>query len=248
MYGLVSEGDPFKVFTRRGSLGDALVIRFECKEGMGVLGIRKGGRTEPSPAVAYEEEDIEPASLRAGRFVHVLPSGQRQSYALSRISAEVAGRLPSDRWVELKPHTEYGFRYLVAPEADLDKTTASVQLGRAAEAAPRWASSPSPSPPPFNGPSSNVGGQQGLREPTVPVREPTVPAREPTAPMPASVAETALRLLSHDQAIDHLKVEMHKVHQLQQRVLDLEEALRRSRSRERDLIELLAKWDVTSGV
>ena len=40
---------------------------------------------------------------------------------------------------------------------------------------------------------------------------------------------------------------MHKVHVLQQRVGELEEALRRSRARERDLIDLLAKWDANRG-
>jgi hypothetical protein len=240
MYGLISEGDPFKVFTRRGSVGDGLVIRFECKEGMGVLGIRKGGRTEPSPAVAHEEEDIDPGSLRAGRFVHVLPSGQRQSYALSRISAEVSVRLPTDRWVELKPHTEYGFRYLVAPEGDLDGTTATVRLPGDASAGQPPRPGPTPPAPPPPPPSVAV------REPTIPVREPTLPApREPTAPL-QSVAETALRMLSREQAIDHLKAEMHKVHQLQQRVQELEEGLRRSRSRERDLMTLLQKWDAGS--
>src|SRR6185503_6184676 len=129
MYGLVTEGEPFRVFARRENVGTGgLVIRFECKEGMGILGIRKAGRTDPSPSAAYEEEEIDPASLRAGRFVHVLPSGQRQSYALSRISAEVTNRMPYDRWIELKPHTEYGFRYLVAPDGDLDGTVASVQI------------------------------------------------------------------------------------------------------------------------
>ena len=129
MYGLFSEGEPFRVFARRESPGtDALVLKFECKEGMGILGLRKSGRTDPVPAPAYEEEDIDPGALRAGRFVHVLPSGQRQSYALSRISSDVAGRMPIERWVELKPHTEYGFRYLVVPETDLDSTTASVRV------------------------------------------------------------------------------------------------------------------------
>ncbi|MCA9491723.1 MAG: hypothetical protein KC621_17450, partial [Myxococcales bacterium] len=120
-YGLVIEGEPFNVFARREGAGsEALVLKFECKDGMGILGIRKAGRSDPPPSTAYEESDIEPGSLRAGRFVHVLGSGQRQSYALSRISTEVAARLPADRWVELRPHTEYGFRYLVAPDEQLD--------------------------------------------------------------------------------------------------------------------------------
>ena len=120
MYGII-EGEPFQVYARRQSNGPNLVIRFECKEGMGILGIRKVGRQDPAPSAAYEEEEIDPASLRAGRFVHVLSSGQRQSYALSRISTEVAARLPTTAWVELKPQTEYGFRYLVAPEGELGR-------------------------------------------------------------------------------------------------------------------------------
>ena len=115
MYG-IQEGEPFQVFVRRQSQNAQLVIRFECKDGMGILGIRKQGRSDPPPSSAYEEEDIDPSSLRAGRFVHVLSTGQRQSYALSRISGDIAQRLPTDSWIELKPQTEYGFRYLVAPD------------------------------------------------------------------------------------------------------------------------------------
>lgn len=232
MYGHVADGEPFRVFTRRETGGGpALVIRFECKEGMGVLGIRKTGRTDPPPAVAAEEEEIDPVSLRAGRFVHVLPSGQRQSYALSRLSADVAQRLPNDRWVELRPHTEYGFRYLVAPDADLNGTTAAVQV-----AAP-----PPPPPaevPPLMGSGPATANRGAPREATMPIREPTIPLREPTAPIPDAV----LRAMTREQAIEQLKGELMKVQMLQQRILDLEEGLRRSRTRERDLIDLLAKW------
>ena len=264
MYGLVTEGDPFRVYTRRNNAGGALIIRFECKEGMGVLGIRKSGRTDPAPSVAYEEEDIDPTSLRAGRFVHVLPSGQRQSYALSRISAEVAVRLPSDRWVELKPHTEYGFRYLVAPDNELDGTTAAVELDARPAPSPSAPSTPRavPRAVPHAAPHAASHAappkaaipvasplQSPPREPTIPAppaHPPTIPTHDQNTPLP-SIAEAALRGLSREQAIEHLKVEMHKVHTLQRRLTDLEDSLKRSRARERDLIELLAKWDASRG-
>ncbi|MEQ1505940.1 MAG: hypothetical protein ABMB14_27135 [Myxococcota bacterium] len=279
MYGLVTEGEPFRVFARRESTGaNALVIRFECKEGMGVLGLRKSGRSDPAPSAAYEEEEIDPASLRAGRFVHVLPSGQRQSYALSRISADVAGRLPTDRWVELKPHTEYGFRYLVAPDAELDGTKAAVQIAGAAGAgradAAREPTIPIHREPPQPHGVASAGSvapqphamapapmastpmaaplAAGLREVSLPIREatgplppvaPSGPISVPIPPAPAVISDAAMRVMSKDQVIDALRAEIHKVHVLQQRVVDLEEGVRRSRARERDLIELLAKWE-----
>ena len=323
MYGLVTEGEPFSVFARRENAGTGgLVIRFECKEGMGILGIRKSGRTDPAPSAAYEEEEIEPASLRAGRFVHVLPSGQRQSYALSRISAEVTNRMPYDRWIALKPHTEYGFRYLVAPDSDLDGTVASIRVGPATlppsstpepaaspvrqqhaaqqhaaqqsaglEQTPlpasRSADTPEPVPrfelPPAREPTGPVPSSP---IPSSPIPSLSSPSAEPPAPLPVStgpmptphpgatghgaprsgvrevqrdrapaslpptqtpmapnIAENALRMMPKEVAIDHLKAEMQKVHVLQQRIAELEDTLRRSRMRERDLLELLSKWD-----
>lgn len=281
MYGLVTEGEPFVVFARRENAGTGgLVIRFECKEGMGILGIRKSGRTDPAPSAAYEEEEIEPASLRAGRFVHVLPSGQRQSYALSRISAEVTNRMPYDRWIGLKPHTEYGFRYLVAPDTELDGTVASIRVAPEPAPAPsepapapvRAADTPDPVPrfelPPVREPTGPIPvlTLSPLAETPLPVAtRPAAPAREirrappslppnlPAAipagmpalqtPMAPSIAENALRMMPKEVAIDHLKAEMQKVHVLQQRIAELEDTLRRSRVRERDLLDLLAKWD-----
>lgn len=267
MYGM-QEGEPFKVFARRESVGSGLVIRFECKEGMGVLGIRKSGRSDPAPVAAYEEEEIEPASLRAGRFVHVLPSGQRQSYALSRLSAEVAGRMPTDRWVELKPHTEYGFRYLVAPDSELDSTVAAVAVGlpraertgpipipaanpsaspAAPDDAPVIESRPEPAPRPAPAPRVSTQPAPERTNPTtgpvpMPPREASTGLPPPQSAMSPVLAEAALKLLTKEQAVDQLRSEMTKVMVLQQRVAELEELVRRSKSRERDLLELLARW------
>jgi hypothetical protein len=232
MYGII-EGEPFRVYARRDSDGsDSLVIRFECQSGMGVLGIRKTGRTDPAPSTNYEEVDIEPGSLRAGRFVHVLASGQRQSYALSRLSPEVARRLPTDAWVELKPHTEYGFRYLIATEDDLLQggTAATVSVSASAEAD---AEETEPAPgTPVKRPKPVASARQA--------GNPALPQR-PT-PMSPALADVALAKLDRDGAVEHLRLEMAKVQQLHNRVVELEAALASSREREADLLDVLSRW------
>lgn len=258
MYGLVVEGEPFQLFARREAGLDTLVLKFECKDGMGVLGIRKVGRTDPPPSVVYEEADVDAASLRAGRFVHVLSTGQRQSYALSRISPEFAARLPADRWVELKPHTEYGFRYLVAPEDQLDPAggavatvaVAAVQVApppaaaAAVAAAPSLGSDPLPTPKPVAVSRVAATPEPVQARATGPASPPASSGAlpPPQAPMSPALANAALGSLTREAAIEHLKGEMAKVHALHARVSELEELLRRSKSREKDLLELLARW------
>ncbi|MCA9492394.1 MAG: hypothetical protein KC621_20820, partial [Myxococcales bacterium] len=64
----------------------------------------------------------------------------------------------------------------------------------------------------------------------------------PQTPMAPPIAEAALQGMNRDQAVEHLKAEMAKVHVLQQRVAELEDQLRRSKGREKDLVDLVAKW------
>jgi len=221
MYGVV-EGEPFQVFARRDSNGAGLVIRFECKEGMGILGIRQMGRKDPTPSAVYEEENIEPSALRAGRFVHVLGTGQRLSYALSRISPEVAAELPSDSWTALRPQTEYGFRYLVVPGAVDGPTPEALTLPDPEESRPTpKASSPPerPSPPPVA--PAGSGSQ---------------------VPMAPQLARSALDGLGREQAIEYLRAEMVRVEELSRRIAELEASLQRSTGREQDLLEVLARW------
>ena len=228
MYG-IQEGEPFKVFARRQSGGPGLVIRFECKEGMGILGIRMQGRSDPQPSVAYEEEGIDPTSLRVGRFVHVLGNGQRQSYALSRITTSVAGQLPTDAWAELRPQTEYGFRYLVVPNED---PAPSAAAGVPTAAAPA-AAAPAPAAPSAEGPPPLPAVALEMRPPR--------PANL-QVPVTPPLAESMLADLTREKALDYLKGEMARVHQLQQQVEELGLALARSKSRERDLLNVLSKW------
>ena len=242
MYG-IHEGNAFEVHARRESASDnRLVIRFECKEGMGILGIRKIDRTDPGPSTVYQEGEIDPESLRAGRFVHVLSNGQRQSYALSRLTPDTAARLPADAWVELQPHSEYGFRYLVAPEDKLlaPREPSAPAANVAAVAAAVVAAPVTPSAPPASAPAAAPLG--ALRPPAaVPAATAAgdVPAPVPMAP---ALAHAALARLDRDAAVRHLTEEMAKVATLQQEVQRLEEELQRSASRERDLIALLTRW------
>lgn len=223
MYG-IQEGEPFKVFARRQPGGPGLVIRFECKDGMGILGIRMQGRSDPQPSVAYEEEGIDPSSLRVGRFVHVLANGQRQSYALSRITTSVAGQLPTDAWAELRPQTEYGFRYLVVPDEPLTEASA--------DAAPADPVAAAPAAPPAAAPEA----------PSTAAPQPVPRAAGLQVPVTPPLAESMLSSLGRDQAVDYLKGEMARVAQLQQQVEDLGLALAKSKSRERDLLNVLSKW------
>jgi hypothetical protein len=244
MYGGVNDGQPFDVFVRQDSSEDLrVVIKFECKEGMGVLGIRKVGRIDPAPSGVYQEADVEPASLRAGRFVHVMSSGQRQSYALSRLTEEVAARLPSDAWILLKPHTEYGFRYLVVPEEKLLSTNATASAAVVASAAS--VAAVVPAPPAAAAASGSVGKTMKPAPVSLPPNSDpvaggaSVPAPVPMAP---ALAEAALAGLTQEAAVAHLRAEMAKVAQMQAEVGRLTTEIRRSHERERDLVALLGKW------
>ena len=87
--------ETFAVHIRRENTYETkLVVRFEVLDGgMGVLGLRSPGRTDPPPQVANEESGIEVLHLRAGRFVHVTTDGVRQSYAMSRVTQELIEQL-----------------------------------------------------------------------------------------------------------------------------------------------------------
>lgn len=238
MYG-IHDGSSFEVFVRRDSSPDRLVFRFECKEGMGVLGIRKADRTDPQPSSVYQESDIDPDHLKVGRFVHVLTSGQRQSYALSRIDREVGKRLPDSAWVELEPLTEYGFRYLIVPEGKLvdpgQRQAAAVAVA-AAPGAPAAAPAPAPE-------ASAPAAVKGVARPA-PVASasdaPAVPPRQ--TPMSPALAKDAVARLDRDSAVKHLMEEMAKVATLHAEVDRLKAELETSAGRERDLLGLLSKW------
>lgn len=216
-----SLGDlPFKVLVRPDPVShDALVLQFEVDEGLGVLGLRREGRVEPQPTVHWEETDIAVDLMRAGRFVHVLGGGQRQSYALSRITTEIVRRLPADQWTELRPVTEYGFRYLVVPEevATRRPPPAAVTVSGPLPARTPTGTTPAPAPP----------------------RDDLPPRRVPVDPQ---LARAALEQLSHPDALDLLRRQMAEVEHLHLRVIELEARLEQSRAREQDLLEVLRRW------
>jgi hypothetical protein len=236
--------DPFRVHIRRQNHADPVVVlRFEVKEGMGILGLRQLGRDAPPPSVHHEEQEIDPGALRAGRFVHVLPSGQRQSYALSRLTEDIAGRLPYDAWANLSPVSEFGFRYLVVDEEALIQAP-----GRATVSASQPPSSAQVNPsaaPSLRAPGltatrptsvARVGGASEAKS----VGRASLPPRQ--VPIAPALAEAALRGLDPGDAAGLLKDEMKKVEALHDRLAQVETQLGASQARERDLLEVLSKW------
>ncbi len=242
---------PFAFHLRRDNPYEPVVtVRFEVLDGgMGVLGLRVPGRTDPPPSLHAEESNISVDALRAGRFVHVVSGGTRQSYALSRITKEVIEALPDDRWVALDAVTEYGFRYLVPPKDLGEQVKPKVQLqpvkreavaediGRVANLikAPRPASV-APAGGLAKAPAEHMPEAtltpQGASTDIAPRQVPVAPA----------LAESALDGLSLEQARDYLKAEMAKVEALHNHAARLERELAASRAREADLLEVLKRW------
>ncbi|MCB9678750.1 MAG: hypothetical protein H6737_26845 [Alphaproteobacteria bacterium] len=239
--------DPFRMWVRRDEgYESACTVRFETEHGRAVLSLRVPGREDPDPVSHYEEENIPPDALRQGRFVHVLPGGNRRSYALSRLTPDLLEKLPGSRWVELEPLTEFGFRYMIFPKdlpiGDANTAVAAPAPAAPAPAAPTAAAAPAaaapagqavqakrPAPVAKAGAAAPAAGQ-------VPAR----PARQ--TPMAPELAHEALSQLSHQAAIQHLKMEMAKVEALHQRVDELERRLASSQERERDLLNVMQKW------
>ena len=207
--------DPFKFWLRVDEGHQTVGVRFEAQDGRGILSLRQ--REDPSPVSHYEELDIDLESIRGGRFLQVQPSGNRRSYAMSRLVSDVLGRMPPGRWIELDAITEHGFRYLVIPAGQAEsKPPAAAVKAPAAETRQRPAVVAS-----------------------VPAGAPAVPRQTPVAP---ALAREALSRLSHQEAIQYLQHEMAKVEALHQHIAELERRLAMSEAREKDLMTVLQRW------
>ncbi|MBN2799846.1 MAG: hypothetical protein JXX28_11935 [Deltaproteobacteria bacterium] len=245
---------PFQIWLMREPGAELMVsLRFQVDTGLGALGLRLPGRVDPSPSTAAEESRVGASVLQASRFIH-LPEGsqRRNSYAFSRLAPSVIGDLSFGDWVELEVITEYGFRYLVVPgqggtaatpspasvqvagprparvQVDSEPAVARIRVGATHGAVPPPSAnlmedSPPPSPAPVD-----RRGPEGL------------PPR--SMPMDPSLGAAALRALNREKAVALLKNEMAKTAELHQRLELLEGKLRAAEDRERDLLELLQRW------
>jgi len=248
-----AQAEPFRVHVRRQNHADAvIVVRFEVKEGMGILGLRKVGREDPAPSIHYEEQEISPDSLRSGRFVHVLQSGQRQSYALSRITEDVAGRLPFDAWAMLSPVSEFGFRYLVVDENALVAAGSSTAQVVTSKPPQSHSNSQSPTGPTLQPPGVTAKRPRSVARAAPPSHagrgitsadnraQSSLPPRQ--TPIAPALAESVLGGLNQAQAIQLLKEEMAKVEDLHNRLAQVDSQLRASQAREQDLLEVMMRW------
>ena len=193
-------------------------MRFTVVEGMGQLtlptlsgasggGEGRGAIRPETLSVFGEEYGVDPEVLRGARFVHIL-NQERQSFSLSRVTAELCAKLQPDAWVELAPLVDHGFRYLVAP----DEMTS-------------FPATPAPAP--------------------ARVSLPAVLPADPTAVVSGVATVDPLDELTRETAIRHLRHQLRLVETLQQRLEATEKRLAASRGRERDLLDMLAKWQDT---
>lgn len=204
--------DPFRVLLRRdGPVEPTLTVRFAVTEGMGQLtlpsanGDGRGAIRPDALAVFGEEYGVDPEVLRGARFVYIL-NQERQSFSLSRVTADICAQLRPDAWLELRPLVDHGFRYLVAP----DELTG-------------FPATPAPAP-------------ARVALPPAPPVDPTPVAADTVDPLDELTREAAIR---------HLRHQLRLVESLQQRLEATEKRLLASRGRERDLLDMLAKWQDT---
>jgi hypothetical protein len=225
--------DPFRVLLRKDNAYDpSVTIRFTVSDGMGQLSLKQPGKPEPGMSVHFEETGIEPELFRAARFVYNL-NQQRQSFALSRITPELCARLPVEQWTELKPVIEFGFRYLVIPEDAFSATPPPVQVQVAASVVPASA------------PAAEAMRTPAPRAPapaTARAGDPVEPRTERPVPMEPTLAAAALDGLSREAAIAHLRTQLAAVDALHHRLEALERKLASARSREKDLLAVLTRW------
>lgn len=111
-----AESPAFRIWLRRTSSPDrTFALRFEAFEGKGVLRVaRPGVLVDPPARVSGYEADINGASVRASRFLHV--SGalrRRETWFMSRLSDEQLEGLAPDTWAELSPTVDRGAHHLL---------------------------------------------------------------------------------------------------------------------------------------
>ena len=102
----------FTAYVRRNGDGTAS-FKYRVASGKGTLGMRIFGMPDPDPADKGQQHDLDPQRLRSSRFIHLSEAGDRKSYSFARLTADAIQRLPETKWMEVAPHSEDGFRYLV---------------------------------------------------------------------------------------------------------------------------------------
>jgi len=113
-----SSGPRFRVAVRRLEPPEGpFAVRFEVREGKGVLRLARAGvLIDPPARSSAEEAGITLGQLRSSRFLHLWDGGRaRLAHSLARIDAVALSSLPLQEWVELEGLVEGGAAYLVLP-------------------------------------------------------------------------------------------------------------------------------------
>ena len=113
----------FQVWVRRsGDPANGFSLRFEVREGKGILRVaRPGVLVDPPARPSGHEERLTATQVRASRFLHVWDGGRfRQSHLLVKLEEPALDLLPAERWVELVPSSEANSAVLVLPSTMAD--------------------------------------------------------------------------------------------------------------------------------
>lgn len=239
--------EPFTVYVRREPSGSiVLTVRFEARKGQGLLHLRRGRGSSPRMQSVQEEADVSADELRAGRFVYQ-PSRDRprQSFSLARLNVRELGALPEGQWIPLSPSIEHGFRYLLL-DGVVPEPSVSVSL-----------SDEGPNPPPS--PAAAVAAVQAAPAPArqrtaaelLGLSRPRPVAKvnaEPGHTLPPAAAPAAMRDFDPPPVAavgtgGDAELLKREVGRLRQQVELLQAQLGRAHARERDLIDLIAKWE-----
>ena len=251
---------PFTVQVRHDG-GASVSLRFQVHDGIKAsidVGRQKGSK----PTLSGQIDDIEPSALPAGRFLRQDAEGRRRSYSLGRLDSRIVLGTALMEWHDLLEIVDEGFRYLVLPEDSMKTMTASIQLpvnepvagsapiasGTSPLRARLMASGRSSSPAPAK------RSEPSRRPPAMAARPPAgTSAPSPTskasgvASVAPAIAEQALKTMTRDVAIGHLKEAWAQVRSMEERLGRAEDSLERSRAREADLVALLAHWQERDG-
>lgn len=111
---------PFQLWIRRDGAADPqYAVRFEVKEGKGILRVSRPGMLIDPPARAQGlEERLTAAQLRSSRFLLVWDGGRaRQAHLFTRMTEPELSRVRADTWWTAEVVVDAGIRQLQVPAA-----------------------------------------------------------------------------------------------------------------------------------
>ncbi len=127
--------EAFELWIRRGAGESAWSVRFETRQGKGLLRVQRPGMLIDPPARPTGSEDrMTSAALRATRFLYVADAGRvRHTWSLERLEDLMLERVRTDEWTRLAAHREGTASFLVLDSGALTRPIIEEQPPGAAD-------------------------------------------------------------------------------------------------------------------